>query len=213
MAGVLVIDDHPVVRFGIGQALALDGRFGVCGEAASPLEARRQIMACRPDFVVLDLMLGGRDGIDLLRELSTLAPGARILVYSAQPEATYAPRAFRAGAWGYLMKDAGIERLPDALAALQRGERFASPTMRDAMFQHAAAGRSAAIDAGGLSDRELQILHLLGRGYGTAAIAAELALSIKTIGTYRERLKDKLGAENAQALEQRAAEFVRTGRI
>lgn len=211
-ARVLVIDDHAIVRFGLACALDSDPRFEVCAEAASPLEARREVAAGRADLAILDLVLGGRDGLGLLGEICALDGRLRVLVFSAQPELVYAPRAFRAGARGYLMKDAGVEAVPEALAALLAGERYASEAVRRAMFQSAAAGHGG---GGGplatLSDRELQVLRLLGAGIGTAEIATRLSLSVKTVGTYRERLKAKLDAGSALQLEQRAAAFVRTG--
>lgn len=213
-ARVLIVDDHPIVRFGLRQILDQEAHFAVCGEAANPVEAKRQVEACRPDFTIFDLTLGGRDGLGLLRELHDLQPAMRMLVYSAQPELVYAPRAFEAGACGYLMKDAGIERVPEALAVLQRGARYASDAVQRAMFQSAAGGRPplpASLES--LSDRELQVLRLLGTGLGTAEIAAALSLSIKTIGTYRERLKLKLGVDSALQLERCAADFIRTGSL
>lgn len=213
-ATVLIVDDHAIVRFGLAQVLAPDPRFTVCGEAASAVEAKRQIEVCQPELAIFDLMLGGRDGLGLLEEICGLHPALRVLVFSAQPEMVYAPRAFQAGAWGYLMKDAGVEKVPEALAVLLLGERYASGAVQRAMFQDAVAGRAAgAGPLGTLSDRELQVLQLLGGGLGTAQIAARLSLSMKTVGTYRERLKVKLGAENALQLERLAQEFVRTGRL
>ena len=196
------------------QILEQDSRFAVCGEAASPVEARRQMAQCLPDLALFDLMLGGRDGLGLLGELHDLRPAVRILVYSAQPELVYAPRAFQAGACGYLMKDSGLDSVPEALTTLLRGERYASAAVQRAMFQDAAGGRppaSGPLEA--LSDRELQVLRLLGTGLGTAEIANSLSLSIKTVGTYRERLKIKLGAGDARQLERRAANFIRTGNL
>jgi DNA-binding NarL/FixJ family response regulator len=211
-ARVLIVDDHAIVRFGLTQVLEPDPRFMVCGEAASAYEAKRQAEAALPDLVILDHVLGSRDGLGLLQEICALNAGLRVLVFSAQPEMVYAPRAFQAGASGYLMKDAGVEKVPEALAVLLLGERYASDAVQRAMFQNAAAGRVAGPGPlGALSDRELQVLRLLGSGLGTAEIAAQLSLSMKTVGTYRERLKVKLGADNAQQLERRAVEFVRTG--
>lgn len=213
-ARVLIVDDHSIVRFGLRQVLKQDTRFSVCGEAATPMEAKRLTETCRPDLVLFDLTLGGRDGLGLLSELHDRRPAMRILVYSAQPELIYAPRAFRAGAFGYLMKDAGVDEVPEALATLLRGDRYASDAVQRAMFQNVTGGRpqpSAELD--GLSDRELQVLRLMGTGLGTAEISAALSLSVKTIGTYRERLKLKLGADNALQLERRAADFIRTGSI
>jgi two-component system invasion response regulator UvrY len=213
-ARVLIVDDHAIVRFGLVQVLEPDPRFEICGEAATAPEAKRLVAATRPRLAILDLVLGGRDGLGLLQEICALGADLRVLVFSAQPEMVYAPRAFQAGARGYLMKDAGVEKVPEALTVLLHGERYASEAVQRAMFQGAAAGRAGTagpLDA--LSDRELQVLRLLGAGLGTSEIAVQLSLSMKTVGTYRERLKAKLGADNALQLEQRAAEFVRTGTL
>lgn len=212
-AKVLIVDDHAIVRFGLVQILGDDPRFTVCGEAANATEARRQFEQHRPELAIVDLVLGGRDDLGLLRELHDRHSAARILVYSAQPELIYAPRAFQAGACGYLMKDAGIEAVPEALAVVMGGDVYASSAVQRAMFRDAAGGRAPSGELAKLSDRELQVLRLLGSGRSTAEIAAELSLSIKTVGTYRERLKNKLGADNAQQLERRAADFIRTGSL
>ncbi|MFZ5782687.1 MAG: response regulator [Pseudomonadota bacterium] len=212
-ASVLIVDDHAIVCFGLAQILADDRRFVVCGEAASADEARRLTERQRPTLAIVDLVMGGRDDLGLVRELLCLSPGMRILVYSAQPELVYAARAFEAGAHGYLMKDAGVQAVPEALGALMRGERWASSAVQRAMFQRAAGGAPPVGGLDDLSDRELQVLRLLGGGLGTAEIAHRLALSMKTVGTYRERLKSKLAVDNAQQLERRAADFVRTGKI
>jgi len=207
-----IVDDHPVVRLGLRAVLERDERFVIGGEAGGLAAARELMMARQPDFLVLDLMLGGRDDLEFLRELKGLHSRGRILVFSAQPELVYAPRAFVAGADGYLMKDSGVEHVPEILAAMATGERFASAAVQRAMFQKIAGG-SLALGPEEISDRELQVLRLLGAGRGTAEIAQQLCLSAKTIGTYRERLKDKLGVAGARELERMAEEYVRTGRL
>ena len=213
---VLLVDDHPVVRLGLTLALERAGGFAICGEAGDVARAREGVARLRPDFVVLDLALGGRDGLELVRELTALGPAARILVFSAQPEQTYARRVFQAGGHGYLCKDDGVEKVPAALLALARGERYASPAVQAALFQEFAGGArpSAARDPlASLTPRELQILHLLGAGRAIGDIARELHLSVKTVGTHRERLKNKLGAETARELARVADEFRRAGRM
>lgn len=216
-ARVLIVDDHPVVRLGLTLALERAGGFEVCGEAGDVAAARAAVAELRPEFLVLDLALGGRDGIELLRELAAAQPGLRVLVFSAQPEQTYARRVFQAGGHGYLMKDDGVEKVPAALRAIGRGERVASAAVQAAMFQDFARGATppcAGVDPiAGLSTRELQVLRLLGAGRALGDIARELSLSVKTIGTHRERLKDKLGAENARELARVADALVRAGRV
>jgi DNA-binding NarL/FixJ family response regulator len=148
-------------------------------------------------------MLGGRDGLELLGELQPLCPIACFLVYTMQPERLYARRALRAGAQGYLVKSAGLPAVRDALAALTRGERYVSPAMAQVLIEESLGGARATVD--GLSDRELQVLGLLAAGRELGEIASELHLSVKTVGTYRERLKNKLGVETARELAREAA--------
>ena len=213
---VLLIDDHPVVRLGLTLALERAGGFAVCGEAGDVAAARASVAALRPDSVVLDLALGGRDGIELLREILALHATTRVLVFSAQPEQTYARRVFAAGGHGYLMKDDGVEKVPAALVALARGERYASAAVQASLFQEFAGGgapRDSRDPVALLSTRELQVLKLLGAGRAIGEIARELKLSVKTVGTHRERLKNKVGVDNARELARVAVELVRTGRM
>lgn len=207
---VFLIDDHPVVRSGLALLLGSIGDdYELAGEAGPAAEARARLGAVEPDIVVMDLMLGGRDGLDLLGELIALCPGARFLVYTMMEERLYGRRALRAGATGYLMKSAGLPAVREALAALAAGERFMSPALANALIEESLGGKRATIDA--LSDRELQVLRLLADGQGLGEIADGLNLSVKTIGTYRERLKNKLGAETARDLENVARTILADG--
>lgn len=200
---VFLIDDHPVVRSGLALLAESVTGYELAGEAGSVAEARARLAAARPSLVVLDLMLGGRDGLELLGELQLLCPAARFLVYTMQPERIYARRALRAGAQGYLMKSSGLPAVKDALAALARGERYVSPALAQMLIEESLGGARAAVDD--LSDRELQVLGLLAAGRELGEIAVELSLSVKTVGTYRERLKSKLGVETARELAREAA--------
>jgi DNA-binding NarL/FixJ family response regulator len=200
---VFLIDDHPVVRSGLALLIESTPGYALAGEAGSAAEARAALPRAQPTLVVFDLMLGGRDGLELLGDLQSLAPAARFLVYTMQPERLYARRALRAGAQGYLVKSAGLPAVRDALAALARGERYVSPTMAQVLIEESLGGARATVDD--LSDRELQVLGLLAAGRELGEIADELKLSVKTVGTYRERLKSKLGVETARALAREAA--------
>jgi two-component system invasion response regulator UvrY len=209
---ILLVDDHPVVRLGLSMAIEAAG-FSVCGEAADVATARDSVARLGPDAIVLDLTLGGRDGIELLGEIRALQPAVKVLVFSALPELTYAPRVFKAGGHGYLMKDDGAERVPEALTVILRGERYASAAVQSALFQAAASGGLSHGDAlSTLSDRELQVLRLTAAGRSLGEMAAELMLSVKTIGTHRERLKTKLGVSSVRELERLAQELQRLGR-
>lgn len=200
---VFLIDDHPVVRSGLALLIGSMSGYALAGEAGGVAEARAGLAAARPDLVILDLMLGGRDGLELLGELQQVAPAARFLVYTMQPERLYARRALRAGAQGYLVKSVGLPAVKDALAALTRGERYVSPAMAQVLIEESLGGARATVDE--LSDRELQVLGLLAAGRELGEIATELSLSVKTVGTYRERLKSKLGVETARELAREAA--------
>lgn len=209
---VFLIDDHPVVRAGLRLLLEGDAQFGVCGETGDVAGAQRGVAELRPEFVVLDLVLGGRDGTELIEDLLVLEPGLRVLVYSSQPEQPWARRALRAGARGYVPKTAGLEEVRRALAMLAKGELCVGAAVQRSLVEdYARLGGRGPLEA--LSDRELQVFRLLGTGLGSAEVAAELRLGMRTIGTYRERLKNKLGLESARDLERCAEEFVRTGRL
>lgn len=207
---VLIVDDHPIVRMGLRMLLEDGDPYVVCGEAGSAVEARSLTDRLKPDLVVLDLVLGGRDGTGLVEDLLELHPGVQILVYSSQDEGLYAPRALRAGAGGYVSKSAGLERVREALDLIVRGEIVVSPAVQRRLVRNYATGQmgSGVAPTEQFSDRELQVFRLLGRGFDSRRIAEELSLSIKTVGTYRERIKIKLGVDSARELERLAERFV-----
>jgi DNA-binding NarL/FixJ family response regulator len=208
-SSVLLVDDHPVMRLGLRLALQSSPRFAVAGEASDAVGAREAVERLRPDLVVFDLVLGGRDGLELLEDLCAVHPGGRVLVYSSQSEKMFALRAVEAGARGYLMKSAGPPEVVAALEQIATGEIVVSPAIQQLLLARTASRPAADTPLGALSARELQILRLIAAGQSPAEIAAELRLSVKTIGTYRERLKDKLGCESARELDRRAEEFLR----
>lgn len=203
---VLLVDDHPVALAGLRLLLEKHATFSVCGEAADARTARRLVEELSPDFIVLDLRLGGRDGLELVEDLHATQPAAQILVFSSLDEARYAPRVLRAGARGFVGKERDLEEVRAGLERLTRGEYAFSAAVQRAVFD-AAAGGAKADPLDELSDRELQILRLLGEGRRTAEIADDLRLGVKTVGTYRERLKEKLKLRSARELEERAREF------
>lgn len=207
---VLLVDDHPVTRLGVRLLLDHHESFVVCGEASNVDAAKRLTEELCPDFIVLDLLLGGRDGPELVEDLLAIHEGTRILVFSSLDEVPYAKRALKAGARGYVRKACGLEEVGASLEKIARGEYAFGEIVQRTLFEEAAGGKAR--DAlGGLSNRELQIYRMLGEGLGTADIAADLRLSMKTIGTYRERLKNKLNLQTAQSLEQSARDYIRQG--
>lgn len=198
------MDDHPVVHFGIKMLLEPVDDMLWCGEARDVKSALRAMRASAPDITVLDLTLGGRDKMDLLKEVLKAAPKTKVLIYSSLDEAIYAPRAFRLGALGYVKKSDGLEILLEALRALARGEVYAGPAMLRLFARGAAKERSGPLEQ--LSDRELHVYRLLGDGMRPRRIAEELVLSVKTIHTYCDRLKQKLKAQTLEDLLRQARE-------
>lgn len=207
---ILIIDDHPVVLYGLRFLFEQNARFIICGEAADSVSARTQAEALQPDFVILDLVLGGRDGIELLRDLTTITPAARILVYSSQNEWRFARRTIQAGAKGYVAKSEGLAVVGRALDVIADGDTFISDTVRqrlvDAFETDIVDPQAASIDQ--LSNRELQVLRMIGEGSSSRDIAEALELSIKTVGTYCERIKVKLQLASLRDLEDLARDHV-----
>lgn len=197
---LLVIDDHPVVLYGLRLLLRGHARFAICAEAATVGEARAQAEALQPDFIIADLVLGGRDGIAMIEDLTTICP-ARIMVYSSHDELVYARHVLKAGAKGYVSKNEGLEAVEAALNIMAGGEIAVSAAVQALTMRDYVQGERAAEGLAALSARELQVLDMIGRGHDLQMLARELSLSSKTIGTYRERLKTKLGIDTAQGLQ------------
>ena len=213
---MLVVDDHPLLREGLVRMIEGEADLCLCGEADSPATT---ILAVDddppPDLVILDLMLGHADGLELLKQIRLLRPGLPVLVISMHDEAIYAERALRAGAAGFIMKKEAPEEVLGAARAVLRGEIYLSRRMKVLLAQKGLGTEPGPLlfpeASPPLSDRELQVFRLIGAGLPTRQIATELRLSIKTIETYRENLKLKLGLPNARALVQRATQWVEEG--
>jgi len=211
---VLVVDDHPLLRDGLVQLISGAPDFVLFGEADGPAETILAVDSDPPpDLVILDLMLGYADGLELIKQIRMLRPGLPVLVISMHEEAIYAERSLRAGAAGFIMKKEASSRVLEAARAVLRGEFYLSGRMKVLLSgkEDVAQPTLAAIlpDADPpLSDRELQVFRMIGAGLATREIAAELRLSIKTIETYRENLKLKLRLANAAALSKAAKEWV-----
>jgi DNA-binding NarL/FixJ family response regulator len=208
-AKVLIVDDHPVVRYGLLQMLSNEPDFEVCGEAASAQEALALVESRKPDIAVVDISLKGTNGIELVKQIHAMRPEARILVSSMHDEKLFAERALRAGASGYINKQVAITEMVGALRRVLSGKVYLSPPMTERMVERAArldsdASRSVIQR---LSDRELEVFSLLGDGHSTREVAQRLNLSVKTIETHRAQIKRKLGLRNSTELIQRAVEW------
>lgn len=199
---ILIVDDHPVVIYGLRLLLEPSPHFAVCGEARDADTARERALALQPDYIILDLVLGGRDGILLMKDLLGIASSARVLVYSSQSEWRSVRRTLRAGASGHVAKSEGLPVLVHALETIETGEPFLSPAMRQRMLAEVKAEVPTLAKAGldHLSDREMQVFRMIGEGCSSRAIADSLGVSIKTVGTYCERIKIKFELDSFRDL-------------
>jgi DNA-binding NarL/FixJ family response regulator len=206
---VLLVDDHPVVReglrAGIGQAPDLE----VVGEADSVSEALRVIEESRPDLAVVDLSLKDSSGLDLIKDIRVRHPRMLVLVLSMRDETFYAERALRAGARGYIVKEEGCGAVVEAIRKILKGQIYLSERLASKMIGAYVGGAApGASRVERLTDRELEVFELIGRGLPTREIAENLHLSVKTIDAHRENLKRKLGVDSATALLKQAIEWL-----
>ena len=197
---VFLVDDHPGVRVGLRLLLAQAG-IAVCGEADGPAGALGGVREAAPDLVVVDLSLGEESGLSLLRTLDGVLPGVPLLVYSMHEDPFHVQQAMSAGASGYVTKREVAELLVHAVGELAAERPYMSP--RAAQAPHAAP--PSAVPPEPLSTRELEVYGFLGRGYSTLAIAGELGVSQRTVGSYYARILKKLGVAGMEALRRRAA--------
>jgi len=195
MLRVLIADDHAVVRRGLRQVLADESDIKVIGEAHNSQEILTLARRHPCDLIVLDISMPGRNGLDAIGELRKESPKTAVLVLSMYPEDQYAVQAFRAGASGYLTKESAPEELVLAIRKVVRGGRYVSAALAEKLALDLSANRNGALHES-LSAREFQILCMIGSGKSVTGIADELALSVKTIGTYRARILEKMEMRN-----------------
>lgn len=207
---VLLVDDHPILRRGLGQLINQEADMTVCGEAEDAPKAFDAVAELNPDVVVVDVSLKGSNGIELLKNLKSRYPNLPVLVLSMHDETLYAERAIRAGGLGYIMKDEAFEQVLLAIRQVLKGEIFLSDKMKGRMLQQVAFGRGKKVGSPieTLTDRELEVFRLIGQGHGTRQIAEELHLSVRTVEAYREYIKEKLNLKNATELVQHAFHWV-----
>jgi len=205
---LLLIDDHPIVISGLRMLFSGLPRYAIVAEVRTAAAARAEAELHQPDVIVSDLVLGGKDRIALIEDLATIAPGAAILVYSSSDESIWARHALGAGARGYLSKAEPLEAVAAAIDAIVAGNIHVGAAVQRLLSQNPAVGARDMPDIATLSSRELQILTLMGDGRSPRALGQELGLSVKTIGSYRERLKVKLGLDSTRMLERFAADYV-----
>ena len=207
---LLIVDDHPLFRKGLEELIHSDPQFAVCGEASNAPEAMEVIRKLNPDMAIVDLSLPGANGIELIKNIRAEFSSLPILVLSMHDESLYALRALRAGADGYVMKHEAMTNVVQAVHEVFNGRPYLSPAMAAQVitkFAHRQAeGEGDAVER--LSDRELEILELIGKGNEVRQIANLLHLSPKTVETHRAHIKDKLDLKNSREVARFALQWL-----
>jgi len=207
---ILLVDDHAVVRFGIAQLINRQSDLVVIGEEEDARKALDAIIRLKADLIIADLSLKDSSGLELIRNIKAQFPSLPILVVSVHDETVYAEIAFRAGALGYLMKQEALEKIVTAIRRVLSGSVYVSDALGAKMLQQQVRGNTdvqqPAIKS--LSDREVEVFHLIGQWKKTKEIASELHLSVKTVEYYREQIKRKLNLKDASELTQYATAWV-----
>lgn len=213
-ARILVVDDHAVVRYGMCQLINQQSDLQVVGEEEDASRAMSAITRLQPDLVIADISLKDSSGLELMRNIKAQYPKLPVLVVSVHDESIYAEIAFRAGALGYLMKQEAVDKVLLAIRRVLKGEIYVSDALAARMLQKQVRGQvepdTSPVKV--LSDRELEVLQLIGQWKGTRQIAEELHLSVKTIEYYREQIKKKLELKNAAELTHYATTWVQSQR-
>jgi DNA-binding NarL/FixJ family response regulator len=207
---LLLVDDHPFMRAGLAQLIERQLDLVVCGEAGEPSEAMRVVARTHPDLVLCDITMPGRSGLEFIKDLRAQYSELPILVVSMHDEAIYAERALRAGAKGYIMKEAGGENLLSAIRCVLRGEVYVSPDQSARILNDLSSrrprGSTSPIEK--LTDREFEIFRLIGQGKSTRDVAEQLHLSPKTVDVHRSHIKEKLDLKDATALVRFAVRWL-----
>lgn len=211
---VMLVDDHPIVRHGMAVLIDEEQDLTVCGECSSAAETLLQIDRCKPEVAVVDVSLQGASGIDLTKSIKEQYPDLPVLILSMHEETLYAERALRAGARGFVMKQEAAETVLQAIRTVLKGDIYLSESLSSKVLRALVDGPGTEPDRFGvdrLSDRELEVFELIGRGYSTRRIADALHLNVKTIETHRAHIKQKLKLSNATELVHRAFHWIEAG--
>ena len=210
-ARVLIVDDHPAVREALAMLIGRQADLEVCGEAADLGEALRLVADSQPDVAVIDISLKTGCGIDLIKRIKDHNNTLRMLVWSTHSESLYAERALRAGALGYVNKDQATEKIVDGIRRVLEGKVYLSEAMIETMLHRTVGEERKEINRSPLdtlANRELEVFRLIGEGIRTAAIAERLHLSVKTIETYRDRIREKLDLSDGTELAHYATKWM-----
>lgn len=206
---ILIVDDHPMMRQGLAQLLGAEQDLTVCGEAENAGAALDAVRALKPDLVLADISLPGKNGLELIKDFQVLQPGLPVLIISMHDESLFAERVLRAGGRGYIMKQEGGKKLMQAIRQVLEGKIYVSEKISGGILE-ALSGSHASTEGSTmekLTDRELEVFQLIGQGKGTRDIAEKLHLSVKTIDVHRANIKTKLKLNSASELVRYAVRW------
>lgn len=207
---IVIVDDHPIVREGLSDLINKEDDLAVCGEAEDGQGAMAVIRELEPDIAIVDISLQETSGLELIKDLKVQHPSMPVLALSMYEESLYAERVLRAGAKGYIMKREATKNVVLAIRKVLSGQLYLSEKMAITLVDKLVGGKA---DASGssidrLTDRELEVFSMLGHGKGTRQISERLHLSVKTIETYRSRIKEKLNLASGSELLQHAFQWI-----
>ena len=207
---IFIVDDHPLVREGLATRIAAQDDMEVCGEAADTTAALAALRTTHADLVIVDLSLRSGHGIELIKQIRARDSRIKTLVVSAYDESLFAERCLRAGALGYINKQEVQENVIQAIRTVLNGQRYLSTQMTQRLIGQAVGSPNAASGdpVAQLTDRELEVFQLIGKGLTTGAIAKRLCLSVHTIDSHREKLRNKLKLKNSAELMQHAVQWM-----
>jgi DNA-binding NarL/FixJ family response regulator len=208
---VVIVDDHPIMRQGLAQLIRMESGLELCGEAGSAREGLEIVSKLKPDLAVVDLTLPDKNGLELVKDIRVMHPATICLVLSMHDESLYGERSLRAGARGYVMKEEAADQLISAIHKIMSGGIYVSEALSVRMLEQITSPsrtRAAGIDS--LTDRELEILELIGKGVATKNIATQLNISARTVEAHRAHVKEKLGISDGAALVRYAVQWVET---
>ncbi len=215
MANILLVDDHPLMRKGLALTLDAETDLRVVGQAEDAETALQMVDEVEPDIVIVDISLPGMSGLEFIKHLTAVNPDVKTLVVSRHDEVLYAERSIRAGAKGYIMKLVAGDVIVKAVRRILNGGIYVSEEINERLLMGMASGRSTLSESplDLLSDRELEVFESIGRGLATREIAERLHLSVKTVESYRARIKTKLNLQTASEVMQHAVQWVENERV
>ncbi|MBQ9538615.1 MAG: response regulator transcription factor [Treponema sp.] len=204
---VLIVEDHPIFSKGLASLIGTQPSLEVCAEAQNRADAISAYEQHKPDLVIVDLNLGGEDGLDVVKDIHTKNQDTAILVLSMHDEKYYAERALKAGARGYIMKEESSSKVLEAARTVLSGKTWLSDEERRRIEEAQSEQAGSLSGLSSLSDRQMQIFTMLGKGLGTIEIASRLNLSTKTVDAHKEHIKQKLYCGSSQELREMAVEW------